>query len=531
MPGMTLSRPSRLLLLLFATAAIVPVVLAPLTPEVASTLAVSRRLLEGAHLYRDIIDYAPPLIFVLGLPIEAAARATGWQESYLVAGALIALCGIALWLMRRILQPEGLAVTTLAGAAAMMLATAARDLGQAEHLVVIMLAPYALWCARLADTDSDDPRVPRAIRIAIGLLACLSVALKPIDLIACAVLLAYVAVSRRRLRILLSAEHLIVAIGVAVYAVAVVIFTPDYARVVLPMAWLQWLHGGDGAWQMVGDWMVWSIGASSLALAILAPWLTRGRGWATLVRACALTSVAMFVTFVVQRDAGSAQFLPVRAFNFLAIWLAAAGFVASMMERRTSRPALLETLALAGRTGVVTAAVVPALLVCSMIAEVHYVDYANTQAGLRSPFVEPLIDLVHQRAAGKPIFVLSSSVGPAFPLVNLSEATWPYRFKSLSFVSIYYKDLDNPATAVYRPPQAQSAAERAFFDEVVGELTRRPPALLIVDVTRLKQGFGLTYFDFLTYYRQSPEFGVLLRHYRLIEWKKNFQVFEYQPSL
>jgi hypothetical protein len=77
----------------------------------------------------------------------------------------------------------------------------------------------------------------------------------------------------------------------------------------------------------------------------------------------------------------------------------------------------------------------------------------------------------------------------------------------------------------------QSAEERAFFDEVVDELTRQPPALLIVDVTRLKQGFGLTYFDFLVYYRQSPAFGALLRHYRMIDWKKNFQVFEYQPSL
>ena len=32
------------------------------------------------------------------------------------------------------------------------------------------------------------------------------------------------------------------------------------------------------------------------------------------------------------------------------------------------------------------------------------------------------------------------------------------------------------------------------------------------------------------YERVIPAFGALLRHYRLIEWKKNFQVFEYQPS-
>jgi hypothetical protein len=186
---------------------------------------------------------------------------------------------------------------------------------------------------------------------------------------------------------------------------------------------------------------------------------------------------------------------------------------------------------LALRTCLVTLAIVPPGMVWSLIVEVQLVDYTNARAGLRSPFVEPLIDLVQQRAAGKPIFVLSSTAWPAFPLVNLTEATWPYRFKSLSFVSIYYKDVDNPATAVYRSPQAQSAEERAFFDDVVNELTSRPPALLIVDNTRLKLGFGLTYFDYLAYYRQSPAFGALLRHYRLIEWKQNFQVFEYQPSI
>ena len=258
-----------------------------------------------------------------------------------------------------------------------------------------------------------------------------------------------------------------------------------------------------------------------------------GEVQATLVRTCALASLAMFAAFLLQGDTAPGHFLPVRAFNFLAAWLATAGFVARLVQPPAtvamgrSRQALL----LAMRTGVVTLAVVPPVMVCSLIFEVQGVDYANAQAGLRSPYVEPLLDLVQQRAAGKPIFVLSSSTGPAFPLVNLTEATWPYRFKSLSFVSIYYRDDDNPATAKYHAPQAQSAEERAFFDEVVDDLTRRPPALLIVDVTRLKQGFGLTYFDFLTYYRQSPAFGALLQHYRMIDWKKNFQVFEYQPSL
>jgi hypothetical protein len=528
------SSPSRLFLLIVTAAALVPAVLTPLTPEVAATLSISRRLLDGAHLYRDAIDYAPPLIFLLGIPIEWIARLTSWPEWPIVVAAIAAISTLSLMMIRRLLDPGPLAWTALTGAVITMLAAVARDFGQAEHLVVILLLPFVVWCARLAagGDENDTSPPPHAIRVAVGLLACTALALKPIVLIVYGVLLAYVVWSRRRVDILRAVEQRVVAIGFAIYLVGILVFAPAYVREVLPMASLHWWHG-DPLGPMLIDWMVLSVPASSLILVAVGPWLTRDRAWGSLVRACALTSVAMFVVFVGQRDASPACFFPVRAFNALSAVLAAVGFARGVVmpsvsiAQSSSRSRLVMLVA---QASLVTLAVVPPGLVWSMVAEVQTVDYANAQAGVRSPFVDPLIDVVRQRAAGKPIFVLSSSIRPAFPLVNLTEATWPYRFKSLLFVSIYYRDIDNPATAVYRPPEAQSASERAFFDQVVDELTQRPPSLLIVDVTRLKQGFGLTYFDFPTYYRQSPAFGALWQHYHLIAWKSNFQIFEYQPS-
>jgi hypothetical protein len=568
----SLSSLSRILLLLVAAAAVVPVLFTPLTPDVASTLFFSRRWLEGAHPYLDFVDYPGPLIFVLGVPIEGLAAVTGWSEWRLVVLALIGLSALSLVLVRNVLQAgaarsEPIVVTTLVGALVTMLASPARDFAQAEHLLVIALLPYALWCARIASPASTAPRQSDAgattaddaggpslglgLRLGVGLLAAVGLALKPAFLIVYAALLAHVVWSRRSVRVLLATEHLLIACGVAMYALAIVLFAPDYLHRVLPMAYVHhWVHG-DAIATLLNDWMVLSVAGSSLALVVLASWMTRDRDWSSLVRICAFVSVATLVAFLAQRDPVPEYFLPVRAFNFLAAWLAASGFVSSLARRSSSvaRPSSSLTgptmagvlagqpsrrvrlaLMLAARTTVIACAVMPPIVVWSLVAEVQSVDYANARAGLRSPFAEPLLDLVHQRAAGKPIFVLSSSTGPAFPLVNLSGAAWPYRFKSLSFVSIYYKDIDNTATVAYRTPQAQSAGERAFFDAVVEDLTRKPPVLLIVDVTRLKQGFGLAYFDFLTYYRQSPTFDALWRHYRFIDWKKNYQIFEYQPS-
>jgi hypothetical protein len=371
-----------------------------------------------------------------------------------------------------------------------------------------------------------DTSLSRRFRIGIGLLACVGFAIEPQFVIAYALLLAWLARSRRRLAVCLAAEHLTIAIGLAVYAVVIALVVPDYVRRIVPMAYVHnWIYG-EPLSVLLEDWMVVIVSCSSLALILLAPWLTKQREWARMARTCAWLSVGLFIVFLVQRRSVGSHFLPARAFNFLAACFAGMGFARSLALSSEKGAAMRARLELAARTGVLTVVVLPALFVASQIASVPLVDIENARNGVRSPFAEPLIDLVSLRAAGKPIFVMSSAAAPAFPLVNLTGATWPYRFKSLAFVSIYYENIEDPTIAAYRSPAAQSAEERAFFDEVVDELTRTP---LIVDRAHFKLGFGLTHFDFVDYYKQSPAFEALLQHYRPIARQRTFQVFEYQP--
>jgi len=49
----------------------------PATPDMGFLLYAARRVLEGAHLYRDVVEINPPLIIVLNLPIVLLARAIG----------------------------------------------------------------------------------------------------------------------------------------------------------------------------------------------------------------------------------------------------------------------------------------------------------------------------------------------------------------------------------------------------------------------------------------------------------------------
>jgi hypothetical protein len=529
----SLSWPSRVLCTAAAILATLPVLLTPLHYEVAWTLIFSRRLLEGARPYIDIVDYKPPLVFFLSLPIEQAALLTGWPEVRVLALAVLGWTTLSLWLVWRILRvdatrSEARAVATLIACMVTLLAAVARDFGQSEHLLLIMCVPYVVWCA-LASTSGRE--LPLAWRIGIGLLASVGFALKPAFLIAYVILLAYVAWSRRRIRVWLAAEHVVIAVSVGLYALAVWLFVPDYVYRILPMAYTHdWTHG-ESIGTLLGDWMVLVVAGSSLGLAILAPWLMKAREWSSLVRVCAVMSLALLIAFVAQGRAIADHFLPVRAFNFLAACLAAAGLISSLAASAAAASTSGVRWILVARTCVLALVLMPSAYVTSLTADVHVLDFHNAQAGIRSPYAEPLIDIVQARAAGQPIFVMSSDVSPAFPLVNLSGATWPYRCKSLAFVSIYYRNLDDPSRAAYRRPETQSAAERAFFDETVDGLTHTPPALLIVQRARLKRGFGLVGFDFLDYYRQAPAFVELLGHYRSIARRATFEVFEYVPAI
>jgi hypothetical protein len=512
-----------------------PLLRTPLSFDVAWVLFFSRRWLEGAWPYVDILDYKPPLIFLLGMPIETMSRATGWPEASVVALACIACAAISIALVHAVLSRtrtarEGMVATTVGVGVLAMLATPARDLGQVDHVMLIAILPYVVLCAL---TSVGDVALPRALRIGIGLLAALGLALKPPFLIAWIVLLAFVAISRRRPRALAAPEHAVIAVSLLAYAIVVATVVPQYLRQVIPMAYEQWWRHGDPLLDQTGDWMVLAITISSLALALTAHWLTRDREWSSLVRAAASASLGLYVTFLAQRQAVPDHFLGVRAFNLLAVALAVAGFVAGHVRAKTQgrgTASLGPGLGLAARTVVVALAIMPLVAVETMIGEAHDLDAKYLADGIRSPYAEPLIDVVRAHAAGKPIFVLSSSVAPAFPLVNLSGATWPYRFNSVGFVSSYYRNRDEPVAAAYRPPAQQSAQERAFFDAIVADLTRTPPTLLIVDRTWLKQGFGWVNFDYLDYYRQSPAFAALLRHYRPIAQKGNYQVIEYHSD-
>jgi hypothetical protein len=125
-----------------------------------------------------------------------------------------------------------------------------------------------------------------------------------------------------------------------------------------------------------------------------------------------------------------------------------------------------------------------------------------------------LVQLVSQLGAGEPMFALSTNMAPAFPVVNLAGAEWPYRYHFLWLLPGLYPGATGTPIP-YRAPEEQGAREREFFEAVVSDLDRIPPRVLIVDRSRDMQGMAYGRpFDFLRYFSSSPRFVELMRRYR-----------------
>jgi hypothetical protein len=199
----------------------------PLGPDVAWQLYVAGALLRGARLGRDIIEVNPPLAAWFGIPAVGLAALTGASAGG-AHRALVLLLGlwstVAMVAVGRHLavlrRPFALLLFCLPSALALALQPG-YDLGQREHLVILLVLPYLLLlAARL-----EHARVAPRLAFAVGVAAGAGFALKPFFLLPLGLGLWQL---QRERRSLLLPELLGIAAAYAGYAAAIAIAAPDW---------------------------------------------------------------------------------------------------------------------------------------------------------------------------------------------------------------------------------------------------------------------------------------------------------------
>ena len=509
--------PPEVLLVLAAAAALA--ILSPLNADSAWYLVGTRRLLHGERLYVDLFDVNPPLIFwVLALP--AWIGATFKIADSMVAGGIVALSlALSTITALRVFQlappmPRLLRSGILIGFIVAGVAASEGQVAQRDQLAAILLLPYAL----LAATLPSGARRPLALTVLCGSMAAIGIAFKPFFLPAWLGIELIALLSTRRIRTAFRTEALIVGVFHAVYVVLILVLTPAYMSHVVPLARATyWAYGTNRAALASAPELLVPLTVALGALA--ARWMPQSRNAMTLSETLGAAALGFIVSYIVQAKNFGYHFIPVNTFA-TAAFVATAWQMLEALGRRRELPARRRTVAALGVAG------------CGMIAA--WAGWAGLQhlgavvTLTRNPYQNAVDVMAHEVASaaqGEPIYMLSTSVFPAFPLVNLGDARWPYHYNCFWPIPALYR---GPADAElnYKAPQKQKRVEREFFQTVIADLVKTPPKLLLVDRRTQMQAMNGRQFDFIRYLSGSPEFVTLFQRYSLAMQVGKWEIYE-----
>jgi hypothetical protein len=494
----------------------VPIVLAPpLNHDVAAVLQFSQRWLAGEHLYSDLNDVNPPLIFVLNLIPAWIAAATPLDAVAALRLCLFAYGGFCWWLAMRVRDrgAEGLVERAFLNVLpALFLFDAGYDFGQREHLMALAALPYVLAAARRASGE-----VPRG-RIAVGLLAGVAFALKPHFLAIPALVEAAVLLGRRpegafltglaaALRRSLHDPVPWLMVGVwAAYLASLPLVFPDYLGTVVPLVWNFYLDlGGSSAWQVLLTPRLAVVTCLLLPLLFLAfrgrPIPLRAPG-GTLPPVVALAAVAALASAIAQHKGWSYHILPIELFACGLGGLLAACW----LDRRRITVAAPAPYAVAAVLGGLFA-----------LYAVSNGEAPWKELGYPDGQVAGLTTLLEREAADERVLVLSPGIYPIYPALNYAGVQSTLRTMNMWLLQgAYHACLADGRR--YREVWEMGRPEFFVYRTVAEDFARTPPAAVLVDTDPGIPWCG-SQFDFIAYFKRHPLFAEVWSHYQLAaEW-------------
>ena len=470
----------------------------PLNPDAAWILYCAGRVLDGARLYRDIVEINPPLVFWLNLPVVGAARLTGLSEVLVFRLVVVLLAIASLGLSARLLPLAWRGgsrlgpLAVLVALSAVLLPMPAGYFGQREHLTLALVVPYLFTAA--AEAQGQPPS--RGLRVTAGLAAALGFALKPHFLVVWAGVILYGWAREGRRYRWLGAINLTIALGLAAYGIVVLVASREYLGIVSALG---------GAYQRFAAHPVLAIMTrGSLPLSVLA----------TLVAYLAFRRIVSEQIFADHLAVAAAGFL-------LAVVLQGKGFGYHYLVAIGASVLLLVTVLFArsergGPLLRATAVVCTTLVLVGTLWPFLHSTIRRAR-GILSPVDAAMLEVagvVRSRAAGQPIAVLSPRLADAFPLVLYSGTRWASRLPNLWCI---------------QSVAAESPVERWCVGSVGEDLERQRPALVLVRRWS-PEGPADLRFDFVAPLRADPRFTREFGWYEPVESVADFVMYRRRVS-
>lgn len=464
----------------------------PPNHDTMALLTAAARLYEGARYYHEILEVNPPLILIVLSPALGISRllsigldlaALLWMQVLLAASVVLARPHL-----RQLFRLDHTRSWSLALAILIALSAVPGDFGQRDHLIVAFAVPAIAWyiaCELDGAEKHGTPWIPVA-------LACLGFLLKPQSLVIPAFLFGASALRAWSWRRLLNPSMAVFGLVAGIYAIAVILFFPEYLRVAALASELYHSFGKPPHVLIYRVLPILSAAAFTLVVfeILETDWRTRGTA-----RFFGGLAVAGLVTLVLQGKGFSYHYLP-GIFATMALMGLATVRLWRGWRRRLPRPAAL---------ALGFALLIPVLHVFG--SHVSAVVYQPRSRILGLEFFQT----ARQLAAGQSFLALDTTLGPSFPTVTMIGADWasrsPHQWLIPGIVGLENGDAEERRRA--------AAYKTVAIDMMVEDLERYRPRIVAVNVGAEHDPIEGP-FDFLAFFGADPRFAKLWSEYTLV---------------
>jgi hypothetical protein len=348
----------------------------------------------------------------------------------------------------------------------------------------------------------------RSIMLAAALFAGIAFALKPHFLLIPLLVEALVAATVGVRRALRDPVPWTLAVVFLAYGAFILLVTPSYLTLVIPLAMESYVGLGDrGAWGVLFDSPLTPSVFLLVPLAIASLFMRR-----PLARLVAIAAIAATIIALVQGKGWPYHLLPAETF----VMLLAAALLSEFLDSEV--PAVHER----------RSASLMVFLVALMLG-VYYLSALTRptfwrQARFEQSPAGQLLQRFGKQASEGPMLVLSPGIYPHFPLVNYAHGRMAMRFMSLwPIQGAYGRCL--PGGRMFRNPSEMSFAESYAYNAVAEDFNRNRPKLVIVDKEPGIIMCAGKEFDYLAYFRRNPLFEANWQRYRLLSEYDRYRIY------
>ena len=460
-----------------------------LNHDVAWYLTATRRWLEGANLYVDIIEVNPPVIFYLMVPVILAADLLHISEKFAFVAFICLMTAVSLiWSAHLLRRQKYLAPSqryaVVAASFVGLVFVQMTYFGQRDHIMLIFALPYFISQIFIRDPQKLAPLE----QIALGLYAGLGIVLKHYFLLAPLALILVSIYQKHSFKPLLSLSHWAIGCVCLFYVAFVYVFHGDYFSAIVPMGQLVYAAYNRDIIEVLflNSFHIYLLCLAAIYLSHKAVDDETKRISERLIALC----LGLGLAYIIQSKGWSYHFNPF----FAVLVLCAAWVLVTEWQARAKRKFAM----------IFSAWIILVALIKTFVNGAYSNDMVES-------FHSPLAD----NAPVERFLVLSSNVWPAFPLANELSALHTSPYPALWPIPGAVRKL--AATDCHRDANTCMRLTTILDDvrhNVVESFLAGKPQLVIVDAREQKGYFADQSFDFLGFLSQDPRFQTAWQDYK-----------------